>query len=296
MRFRLGIVFIVVSAISFAIMPVFARIAYDAGLDPPTTLFFRFAIAAVVMALLFRPLRLSLPPGKKLWGLAAAGAVGFVTEALCFYYALTMISAALTTILLFTFPAIVTLALFFLKRERPNKTKLIALGLASTGTALAVGVVGQAQLTGVILGLLAALIYAGYILVAERFSQGVDGMSSAFIIIVGTALSYGAIVLARGGHWPQTIAGWWAVIGLGVISTIVAICGFWLAVERIGTATASTLATLEPIFAAIFAAYFLNESLHVQQWIGGALILTAVVLLIRAKVDCGPAPDVEYSI
>ncbi len=45
----IGIILIIISAVSFGAMPIFARVAYASGADPITVLFLRFGIAAVVM-------------------------------------------------------------------------------------------------------------------------------------------------------------------------------------------------------------------------------------------------------
>ena len=49
-----GIVFSTLSAASFGIAPIFARIAYNDGLNTTTAMFLRFAISGTIMAVLFQ--------------------------------------------------------------------------------------------------------------------------------------------------------------------------------------------------------------------------------------------------
>jgi len=91
----------------------------------------------------------------------------------------------------------------------------------------------------------------------------------------------------RGPTWPATAAGWIAILGIAILSTVVAITLFFAGLDRIGPTRASTLSTIEPLFTVLLAAAVLGETIAPVQLAGGALILTAVVLLARAP----PARD-----
>ena len=74
----IGIFLIAVSAVSFGANPIFARIAYDAGANPSTFLFFRFAIASAVMFLIMIIGNFKFPRGRLLFTLVMMGGVGIV--------------------------------------------------------------------------------------------------------------------------------------------------------------------------------------------------------------------------
>src|SRR6266542_4936198 len=86
---------IALSAVCFAAMPVFARAVYAAGGDPGTLLTLRFAGAAVVLLLLAFGRGAAIPTGRSLVGLLIMGGVGYVSQSLSYFTALTMTSAAL---------------------------------------------------------------------------------------------------------------------------------------------------------------------------------------------------------
>jgi drug/metabolite transporter (DMT)-like permease len=75
------------------------------------------------------------------------------------------------------------------------------------------------------------------------------------------------------------------VLGIAIISTVAAIILFFAGLERVGPTRASVLSTVEPVCTVLLAAALLGESVAPLQLVGGALILTAVVLLAR------PAPS-----
>ena len=103
-----GILFIIISAISFGVMPIFARIAYEAKADPLTVLFLRFGIAAVVMFAILFASKTPLPRGLVLLELILLGAIAYVGESLAYFTALTVASPGLVALLLYIYPALVT--------------------------------------------------------------------------------------------------------------------------------------------------------------------------------------------
>ena len=62
-----------------------------------------------------------------------------------------------------------------------------------------------------------------------------------------------------------------------------AITWYFAGLARIGPVRASTLSTVEPLCAVVLAAIVLDETLVPLQLAGGALILGAAVLIVRAR-------------
>lgn len=287
----IGFILIAISAASFGAMAIFARLAYDAGANPNTVLFLRFTIAAAIMLTVMAVRKTPLPRGRVLLGLVLMGAVGYVGQSFSYFTALTMASAGLVALLLYLYPALVTaLAAVFLK-ERLTPAKVAALLMALTGTALTIGPGGGGRPLGIALGLAAAVIYAFYILAGSRIASRSGAIPASTVIMASAAAVYGAIVAVQGPHFPTTPTGWMAVFAVAVISTVVAIVTFFAGMERIGPTNASTLSTLEPVVTVVLAAIILKEAIGPLQVLGGAFILSAVVLLARLK----PSKTAELS-
>ncbi|MGI8686545.1 MAG: DMT family transporter [Acidimicrobiales bacterium] len=130
-----GVGLIAVSAASFGAMAIFARLAYDGGADITAVLFLRFAIAAPCMAVLLRLRGQPWPRGRVLAGLVAMGGIGYVGQSLSYFTALTLASASLVALLLYAYPAIVTVlsAVLFGVRLTPVRIGAPVLALAGTG-------------------------------------------------------------------------------------------------------------------------------------------------------------------
>jgi drug/metabolite transporter (DMT)-like permease len=273
---------VVLSGAAFGALAIFAKIAYDHGADPISVLFVRFLIAGACMVGIMRVRRQQLPRGRLLLALVLLGGVGYVVESLAYFVALTMASAALVALLLYVYPAIVTVLAALLLRQRMTPLKITAVVVALAGTALTIGRAGGGEPLGIVLGLLSAVAYALYILCSSQVAPRAGALPSATVVMLSAAVVFGVIVVVRGASFPTAPAGWAAIVALALVSTVVAIVAFFAGLERIGPAEASTISTVEPVVTVALAAAILGESITVQQIAGGAMILTAVLLLARA--------------
>ena len=273
-----GVVLIVVSAIGFGTLPILARLAYSAGADAPTVLLLRYVIAAVVMVVMVVARKTPLPRGRIFLGMILMGAIGYVGQSLAYFTALTLASASLVALLLYLYPAIVTvLSVLFLK-ERFTPVKLGALLLALVGTALTIGPTGSGRMPGILLALAAAVIYSGYILVGSRLIPHTNAIGASTTVITAAAVVYAGIVAVRGPMFPQDILGWGVVVAIALVSTVLPIVTFFAGLERVGPSKASTLSTLEPVVSVGLAILVLGEMLNPLQVLGGVLILIAVLI------------------
>lgn len=278
-----GILLVIISATSFGAMPIFAHFAYAAGVTPLTALFFRFAIAAACLCTYLAVRKVPLPQPRNLRTLILVGGVGFVLQSLSFFTALTLASPGLVVLLLYLYPTIVVGLSMLVLHQPANPTKLAALSIALLGTVLTIGPVGQTQLLGVILGLVSASVYAVYVLVGEQVMQEESPLTSCTVMISAAAIVYGCIVSIHGIDLPHQFSGWLAILALGLISTIIALGTFFAGIKLLGASTASMLSTLEPVVTIVLSMMILQEPITKLQMIGGALILTAVVILTLGK-------------
>lgn len=284
-----GVALVAVSASSFGAMAVFARIAYDGGADVTAVLFLRFAVAAPCMAVLMRVRGLSWPRGRRLAGLAAMGAVGYVGQSLAYFTALTLASASLVSLLLYAYPAIVTVLSVLVLGTRLTPVRSAALGLALGGTVLIVGPELSGRPLGVALGASAAVIYSVYIIVGARLTARTGALASSAVIVTAAAAVYTVVAAVQRPSLPATAGSWAAVVAIAVVSTVVAITAFFAGMARLGATDASTLSTLEPVVTVALAWAVLGERLSLPQLLGGAVVLVAVVILARAGGGAGEA-------
>lgn len=285
----LGIVLALTSAASFGVMPVLTKVVYDDGAEPVGVLAVRFAIAAVVLQVLARTRREVRPTGRTLALLAGLGGIGYVGQALCYFFALERISAGLTSLLLYVYPALVVVLGAVVLRDRPRPLAVGCVVVATLGTALTIGPVAGGQSSGVLLGLAAALVYAVYILVSSRVT-GVGPFATAAWVLTASALVMGVLALATGPQLPSSATAWLALVGVALIGTVVAVTTFFAALALLGPSDTAVVSTVEPVVSIAVAGLVLGERLGSLQLAGGVVVLLAVGVLARTRPPVEPVP------
>jgi drug/metabolite transporter (DMT)-like permease len=282
-----GTVLCLGSGAAFGAMAVFGKLAYGEGATVGTLLAVRFLLAAA----LFWTLVLAGGAAREVRALdgrdvavgLALGGCGYAIQAGCYFAALERIDASLLSLLLYTFPAIVAAAAVALGRERIDGRRLAALGLAFGGLVLVVAGAGAGALDplGAALGLGAAVVYSTYILVSEGIVERMRPRVLSALVCTGAAvpLTVGSALLGELRPGELTVAGWGWLACLAVVSTVASISLFFAGLRRVGPTTASILATVEPLVTVVLAFLVFAETLGVVQLVGGALVLSAVLLL-----------------
>lgn len=279
-----GLLAVVLSALGFAAMPLFARMAYADGMNVATLLFLRFTFAAGLMMCWLRYRSVAWPPRETWPVLFGMGAIGYAGQAACYFTALQYATAGMVALLLYVYPLLVTLLAAVFLRESLTRLHFGAVALGTLGGMLTIGSSSaHAQPLGIVLGLGAALIYAGYIIVGKRAMASAPPASAGTLVMLSTAGVY-AIWVSQAPAWPQSWLGWIAVLGIAVVSTGIAMVLFLYSMTQLGAAEVSTLSTLEPLMTIVFGVVFLHESLSGMQVVGGGVILLASLLLARAPV------------
>jgi drug/metabolite transporter (DMT)-like permease len=286
----IGVILIVISAASFGTLAIFGRYAYAAGLDIFTLLFLRFTFSALLMAVLLIFRRESLPHGGTLGRLVGMGALGYVGQSFSYLTAIKYASAGLVALLLYLYPTFVAVLSTIFLKEKINRVKIIALGLATLGAALTANPQGG-QWTGILLALSAAAIYSVYIIVGTGVMQQVSAVQSSTVIFAAAGIVYGAQTAIKGPHWPVTSAGWLAIAAVTLIATVIPVATFLAGLKRIGSTDASMLSTLEPVVTVLLAALLFGEALPPVTLLGGGLILAAVLLLTRGELRQSRTPE-----
>lgn len=284
-----GVLFCLASAAGFGAMGVFGKLAYEEGSTVGTLLASRFVLAAVLFWLLLFALGL----GRELRALSrrdvaialALGAIGYGAQAGAYFTALDRVDPSLLSLLLYTFPVIVTVAAVALGRERASRRTAIALALSSSGLVLVLaGAVGGLDPLGAALGLTAAVVYSAYILSSEGIVARVGPVVLSALVCTGAAVTLTIGSAAAGDLKPGelTLAGAGLLAGLAVVSTVGAITLFFAGLRRVGPSAAAILSTLEPIVTVGLVFVVFGDALGPAQLVGGALVLSAA-LAVRVR-------------
>lgn len=279
---------VAVSAVAFGAMAIFARFAYDGGADVHGVLLARFGLAGAVLAALMAATRRPWPRGRSLAVAIGMGGLGYVGQSLCYFSALEHASAGLVALLLYAYPTIVCLLGALFLHERITGRTAVLLAVSFAGIALTLGG-GRGSATGIALGLAAALFYSVYIVVGARELRGTDALASTAVVCLAAFTVLALATPLHAPRFPQGAAAWAATVAIALVSTVVAILAFFAGLKRVGASTAAIMSTIEPVVTVGLAWLLLAEKLAPTQLFGGALVLSASVLLARTRtLEAGP--------
>jgi drug/metabolite transporter (DMT)-like permease len=275
-----GVVAVTASAVLFGTLALFGKYAQDQHLSVVTLLSWRFLIAAIVLCTIvyFRH-ELHWPGIRHAAQLIALGVL-FVGQSAAYFISLRSSPAAVTSVLLYTYPVIVTVFGWLVFNERATARGAAALALATFGVCLVVGVSVDTQLaaSGVLWGVASGFLYASYILVGNRVLRDLKPFFSMAAVSSTAAvcfLTYGAMTHSLN---QLGAVGWLTVSASALLPTVVGASLFLYGLAKVGPARASILSTIEPVATATLAAILLAERLSWTRAIGGGAILAAAAL------------------
>lgn len=298
----MGVIYIVLSAAGFGVMSIFAVYAYDAGASVSTLLFLRFLFAAAFFFAWLVWRKHSLRIGKRqLLALFFLGGVLYTLQSLSFFSAVQYIPTSLAALVLYTFPVFVAILSYIVDKEvlRVKTVAAMLVSLAGLGLVLGLSLEGI-QPFGVMLALGAALFYSIYIVVGNRVGRGLSPYVTSGYISLFAAVSLFVVAQAEGGlSFSFGMQGWWALAGIVVFSTVVAISCFFRGLQLIGSTKASVVSTAEPVVTILFSAVLFAESLSWMQLLGGCAVLAGAVLIVSGKQEAAgrqaEQPPVTYT-
>ncbi|HHY92112.1 MAG TPA: DMT family transporter [Firmicutes bacterium] len=271
------------SALCYSTEAVATKFLYGYGLPALTVLVWRSLAAAALFAAAALWRRTLLPsPGQRL-PLVVTGCLQALTI-LSLYYAFARLPAGLAILLLYLYPAFVTLGGTVFFAERLTPARLGGLLLTFTGLVIVTGAPASTLLlSGAVYALLAALGNAAFLLLSSRFLEEVPVLTVSTWTIGTAALFFLALALPQGlirlaTAVPPVL---FLLAFLALVPTVFALASLLGAVARIGPSRTAIIATLEPLFTALLGYLLLGERLAPQQLLGGLLILVAVALQRR---------------
>lgn len=175
-------------------------------------------------------------------------------------------------------------------RSRPDAAGFIAAGVSLAGTWLLTSGITLSFNLGDALMLVAALLRAVMVTTTNRLSFGKNihalPLTAVQTAIVGLGCMLLGIVLLPDGlpSLPHEPAFWYATGFLILFCTLFAFFAQNYALQHSSPTRVSLLMGSEPVFGALFAVYWLNETLSLSGWLGGSMIVAASLwAMLHAK-------------
>lgn len=231
-----------------------------------------------------------------------AGALGVLVYPLAFYSGMSLAGVAVGNVVaLGSGPVVTALLERVVERRRLSRRWAVATTLAVIGVALLLvgrGGVGAAPelRTGVLWGVVAGIAYGLYTYASARAiatgaaSRGVMGaiFGCGAVLLLPVLLVTGAPLLEA----PASI-GITGYLVLGPMLLAYLLIGW--ALRALSASTVTTVALIEPVVATLLAVVIVGERLGALAWLGVAVILLGIVVLVAARPPRHPdAADLDF--
>ena len=250
----------------------------------------RVAFASLILGLVLWWARQSLRPILRRHAalLVVLGAV-LAGHWAAFFQSIQVSSVAVGLLSCYSFPAFTVLLEPLLSKERLDKRNLLLAAVCLAGVFLIVPRLdlGNATYQGVLWGLLAGVSFAVLTLFNRRLAQEHPSLGLAFLEDLFAALFLlPCLIFVPARPSTRDLA---LLAVLGVFCTALSHTLFIQGMKRIRAQTASIISSLEPVYGILLALFLLGEVPTVRTLVGGAVILTAVLVVTWKEKSRPPA-------
>ena len=193
------------------------------------------------------------------------------------FHSMKLIAIANAVLLNYTAPIFVALLAPLFLKEKLEKSTLLALAISVAGIVVISYQqnlqISHLNLLGVILGLLAGLAYAGFIIASKRALSSFSSQVVAFYSY--SVASIFLLPFVIGTDFSPDLASWTLLLVLGVFNTGFAVTLYLKGLGMVTAQKAVVFTYLEPASAVVFGFLFLAQQPTPLMLVGGFLILIA---------------------
>jgi len=284
----------IVAAVSYGMNPLGALSLYRAGINTNSVLFYRYALAAVLLAALLLVQKTSLRITRREFSVLGLLGVMFAVSSLTLFMSFHYMDAGIASTLLFVYPVMVAVIMAIFFRERISLVTVLSISLALCGIALLYRGEGGAVLIDRRLRLCGRCAGHGFVALVCALYRG--GQPCFVEYVVGEAYVLRAVVrrgcdrvvfavLSRPAFAASLdtldVGGWAAMLAL--IPTVVSLVLMTVAVHAIGSTPTAVMGALEPLTAVVIGVTIFGELFTARLAAGIGLILLAVTLIVAGK-------------
>ncbi len=283
-----GVICGILAAVCYGTNPFGALPLYEEGVNTSSVLFYRFAMAVVMLGVMLVAERKSFRINRQELKVLASLGILFAGSCLTYYESFLLMDAGIASTILFVYPVMVAgiMALFF--KERITFSTVTAILLALGGIGLLYQGDGETSIStmGILLVMLSALCYAVYIIVVNQSSIRMSSLKLTFYVLLICMFALLAYSFTSPGlqlQLPPSPRAWFFACWLGLVPTILSLVLMTIAVHEVGATPTAIMGALEPLTAVAIGVLVFGEALTVQLVIGIVLILSAVLLIVLGK-------------
>jgi len=269
--------------LSISFSAVFVRLA---AVSPVTSTFYRAAYAAPILVVIWLVERSADRRGARERWLAVVSGLVLAVDLAVWHESIALVGAGLGTVIANVQVVFVAAAAWLLFGERPTSSRLLLIAVVLGGVVLTSGLArhdayGSSPAAGAVVGVLAGLCYAVFLLV-YREANRTPGPRSGPLMDCTLGMVAGAVACAVfDRHFTfapgRTAHLWLALLAIG--SQVIGWLLIGRALPELPAIETSILLLGQPIFAVIWGVLLFDERLSALQWAGSAIVLAGVATL-----------------
>ena len=282
----IGYVAGVLAGVSYGTNPLFGKALMESGVPVMVMLFFRYGLAAAILAMWMVFRKESFRAERRGLGLLVLLGLLFAGSSITLFCSYAFIPSGLATTLVYLYPVFVALIMVFL-RFYPSWQTWLSI-LATFGGILLLSAPSdsvQIRIPGVLLAVGAALCYSLYLVIVNR-SKRIRKVSehtlTLYSLVTGTVL-FLVIRACQGGSMLEGVdsaADWGNLIGLAIVPTMISMLTLAVSTRYIGPTKTAVLGVFEPLTAILIGTILYGEPMTGKMAVGIAICVAAVVFMI----------------
>lgn len=278
----------VAAAMFYGANPLGALPLYAEGINTCSVLFYRYAIAVAVLAVVMAVRRKPLAVSRRDLAIMALLGVLFAASSLSLFMSFLFMGAGVASTLLFVYPVMVAVMMAVFFKERVTRSTVLAIALALTGVALLYKGDGGKPLSGagVSLVMVSSLTYALYIIIVNKSPLRMSSVKmTMYVLTFAVAVAVAMSFTDPANHLQllHTPRQWGLALLLAVVPTVLSLLLMVIAVHDVGSTPTAIMGALEPVTAVVISVALFGELVTARLVIGIALILAAVLLTVVGK-------------
>ncbi|WP_341668800.1 DMT family transporter [Alcaligenes sp. SDU_A2] len=275
---------------AFAGNHIAAKVALDHGTGLIITVIARSSSATLALGLLLLWQRQALHVPRRFLGWQLLLGALITTQCMLIYSSIARIPVALALLVANMYPILLALLTWLLGGHRPTRKTLTIMAIILAGLLLALDVpsllsgatLDAGWMLGVACGLGTALVFAIGLWVTENKLSSLPGSVRSFCTISQTLVLLIALspfgLLPGGASLPHNPQGWLALSIVCLLYTAGFVTLFVLA-PRLNLSRNAPFLNIEPVASLLLGWIILQQTLNPTQLLGGAVVLSGIVLL-----------------
>ncbi|UYW01729.1 DMT family transporter [Flavobacterium agricola] len=284
MRFK-GYFLGLLSSVSYGLIPLFVLPIKKAGFGIDTTLFYRFAFAALLLGsyLLLKQKSFNIERNQILTLAVLGMFYGISSDSL--FLAYDYLNAGVASTLLFIYPLLVAIIMALVFKEKLNSTSIFAIVFTLIGVLLLSLQNGKFAINGIGLFIIfiSALGYALYIVTVSKSNvKNLNGLVLTFYSFLFTSVYY-AVKLLTDSNKNFEIPTFSLGLNLALfalVTTVISSLALVFAIKYIGSTATSILGAFEPVVAVSISVLLFDEFFSLNLALGISCIILGVTLNI----------------